>query len=157
MDGVLTDFDRMFTETSGITPDEFRQKYPNDAPDDVLLWETIDKQGGLNFWSHMYWMKDGRELWEYIKNKNTEILSAPSKTIPEHSKLGKKLWCNRFLGKNVQLNLTRASQKQEFAAPHHILIDDNEGNIKRWKAAGGIGILHESTTSTIAKLKSMGI
>lgn len=157
MDGVLTDFDRMFYETAGITSEEFRKKHPDDAPNDVLLWETIDKQGGLNFWSHMYWTSDGKMLWEYIKNKNTEILSAPSKTIPEHSKLGKKLWCGRFLGKTVPLNLVRASEKQMFAKPHHILIDDMEKNIERWKKAGGIGILHKSAADTISELKSMGL
>ena len=63
MDGTITDFNRMFYEIKGITPDEFRAKHPEDK-DDIKFWSIVDKEGGLNFFSHMYWMKDGRRLWE---------------------------------------------------------------------------------------------
>jgi len=156
LDGTLTDFDRMFYEIKGITPAEFRTKHPEDK-DDTKFWFIIDREGGLNFWSHMFWMPDGKMLWDYIKNKNVEILSAPARQIPEHSALGKKLWCGRFLGKNIVLNLTRASEKQKFAAPNHILIDDMKKNIERWQKAGGIGILHKSASETIGSLIELGI
>ena len=132
------------------------RKHPEDKNDEKF-WSIVDSEGGLNFFSHMFWMPDGKMLWDYIKNKNVEILSAPARQIPEHSVLGKKLWCNRNLGKNIVLNLIAADSKQKFAAPNHILIDDKEKNIQRWKNAGGIGILHKSAPETIGSLIELGI
>ena len=37
------------------------------------------------------------------------------------------------------------------------LIDDKEENIKQWKAAGGIGILHTSAENTIKELQKLGL
>ena len=38
-----------------------------------------------------------------------------------------------------------------------ILIDDFASNIKRWEAAGGIGILHKNANDTIQQLKKLGL
>lgn len=155
MDGVLTDFERMFQEIKGITPDEFRNNHPEDT-DESKFWFIIDTEGGLNFWSHMYWMPDGRMLWDYIKNKNTEILSAPPKRISQ-AELGKKLWCRRFLGKNTIVNLARRGEKRKFADKNSILIDDTPKTIAEWESDGGIGILHKNASETIGSLKELGI
>ena len=37
-----------------------------------------------------------------------------------------------------------------------ILIDDYPKNVTQFRAAGGIGILHTDTTSTINRLKRLG-
>jgi len=150
MDGVLTDFDYQLKTMLNINNGrEYEKKHGPEK-----FWELIDSKG-LNFWSKMPWMKDGKKLWSYIKDKNTEILSAPAKTIPD-SKTGKISWVNGNLG-SVKLNLKSADTKKEFAKPNHILIDDYEKNIKAWKSAGGIGILHTSASNTIKQLKKIGI
>jgi hypothetical protein len=62
------------------------------------------------------------------------------------------LWVrNHKLG--VKLNLAYSKNKQKYAAPNHILIDDRKDNIEDWESKGGIGILHTSTENTIACLK----
>jgi len=150
MDGVLTDFDKQLENFTGIKDGrKYEKKEGTEA-----FWSEIGK-GGLKYWSEMPWMKDGKKLWDYIKNKNVKILSAPARTIPE-SPRGKHMWVKGNLG-NVELILRRARDKQDFAKKDAILIDDMDENIKQWKARGGIGILHKSASSTIKKLKELGL
>ena len=148
MDGVLTDFNAAFEAIDGKKTTEI-EKFG-----DPVFWEHV-KKGGLRFWSHMPWMKDGRTLWNYVRDKNVEILSAPARALPDSVK-GKKIWVNRELG-SVKLNLKRAREKQEFAHNRAILIDDKKKNIDRWKAAGGLAIHHTSAMKTIKKLKEYGV
>lgn len=148
MDGVLVDFERGYEELTGMTPREADQK---GSPDQ--FWEPIDK-AGASFWIKLKWMPDGKALWEYIKKYNPELLSAPS--IEESSKIGKRVWVKRELP-GVKLILRPASQKQQFATPNAILIDDRGKNIEQWKQAGGIGIKHTSTLDTIKQLKQLGL
>ena len=70
--------------------------------------------------------------------------------------MGKRIWRKRNLP-STKLILAQAIKKQNYAAPNHILIDDRESNIDQWIKAGGIGILHTDTASTIKKLKELGI
>ena len=149
MDGVLTDFNKRFGELSAWSPEKFTEKNGKDE-----FWELIDGRG-VGFWVGMEWMEDGKTLWEFLQNyKDVELLSAPSRS--EHSRLGKRLWVrNHKLG--VKLNLAYSKDKQKYAAPNHVLIDDKKSNIKDWESKGGIGILHMSTKNTIACLKKLAI
>lgn len=151
MDGVLTDFDKSFYDLTGYKDgrtyeDEFGSK---------TFWDVIGKEG-IKYWSEMPWTLDGKKLWNYVKDKNVQILSAPAKTIPE-SKKGKLIWLARELSPKPKINLVKAVDKQKFADKYSILIDDYEKNIGQWKSSGGIPILHTSATNTINKLKKMGI
>ena len=150
MDGVLTDFNKQLETFTGIKDGETYEKQKGTE----AFWSAIGK-GGIKYWSEMPWMKDGKTLWNYIKHKNTKILSAPARTIPE-SPVGKHMWVKKNLG-SAELILRRAREKQEFAKKNAILIDDMDKNIKQWKASGGIGILHKSAASTIKQLKDLGI
>ena len=47
--------------------------------------------------------------------------------------------------------------KSNYAKENAILIDDFASNIKRWEAAGGIGILHKNANDTIQQLKQLGL
>lgn len=141
LDGVLTDFVRSL-KSVGL---EDKENLTSEE------WEIINKYG-VDWWSEMNWMPDGKELWSYVKDYSPKILSAPSKS--QDSIDGKKLWVKNHLG-NTPLLLTKKEEKQKYADPNSILIDDNVGNIKRWRDAGGIGILHTSTAKTIAQLKEI--
>ena len=144
MDGVLTDFDKQFSEIHPWGPTKFTEKNGKDE-----FWELVDGRG-VGFWVGMPWMEDGKTLWEYLKsNHEVELLSSPSRA--EHSRLGKRLWVrNHKLG--AKLNLAYSHNKKKYAAPNHVLIDDRKDNIEGWESEGGIGILHTSTEDTIAKL-----
>ena len=149
MDGVLTDFDKQFSEIHPWGPKKFMDKNGMDE-----FWKEIDDRG-VGFWVGMDWMSDGKQLWEFITNNfYVELLSSPSRS--EHSRLGKRLWVrNHKLG--AKLNLEYSKNKKKYAAWNHILIDDRKDNIKDWESQGGIGILHMSTKNTISCLKKLAI
>ena len=147
MDGVLVDFDRGYQELTGMTTQQA------DAIGADTFWEPLTK-AGAKWWITLNWMPDGKQLWNYIKKYTPILLSAPSKQ--ESSRLGKRVWVKRELP-DVKLILRPASQKQQYASPTSILIDDRQKNIDQWEAAGGIGILHTSTANTIEQLKKLGL
>ena len=149
MDGVLVDFNKRFGELSAWGPEKFIEKNGLDE-----FWQTIDERG-VGFWVGMDWMEDGKELFEYLTNNfEVELLSSPSRS--EHSRLGKRLWVrNNKLG--VKLNLVYSHNKQKYAAPNHVLIDDRKDIIKEWESQGGVGILHTSTKNTLECLKKKDI
>jgi hypothetical protein len=154
MDGCLTNWFKAFRDlgpevTKGLEGNEYEEKYGRDE-----LWKQIAEHGKLEFWSQMEWMKDGKKLWNYIKDKNPTILTTPADS--QFSKDGKKIWCSRELDKNVPIIMKK--EKWEEADENSILIDDYDKKIKDWKTKGkGIGILHTSADKTIAELKKLGI
>ena len=149
MDGVLCDFDKRFMEFSnGIPPSRYESEFGKKA-----FWKLISGQG-VKFWVDIPWMSDGKQLWKYIKPYNPSLLSAPS--MEESSRLGKRLWVDNEIP-GTKLILRSAEQKQEFAKPNAILIDDRLSNIEQWRAKGGIGILHTSVNQTIEQLKELGL
>ena len=149
MDGVLTDFDTRFKNYSdGIAPSDYEKQYGKEK-----FWELADGPG-VAFWVGMPWMEDGKKYWNYIKDYDVELLSSPSRS--QTSRLGKRLWVRNNIP-GVKLTLAQARNKQNYAEPNHILIDDRESNIDQWKAQGGIGILHTSADDTINQLKKLGL
>ena len=149
MDGVLCDFDKRFMEFSnGIPPSQYENEFGKKA-----FWELISKKG-VGFWVGIPWMSDGKQLWNYIKPYDPSLLSAPSRE--ESSRLGKRLWVRNNIP-GTKLILRQAEQKQEFANPNAILIDDRTSNIQQWRDKGGIGIMHTSANETIKQLKELGL
>jgi hypothetical protein len=133
MDGVLTDFDNQFKRYVGVLPSVYDKAHSVSE-----FWGEIEN-AGIGYWVGMDWMPEGKKLWNYIKNFDVEILSAPSRS--KLSVIGKKMWVKTMLKPTPKLNLVRAVEKQKFATPNSILIDDKVENINQWKSAGGIGIL----------------
>jgi len=150
MDGVLCDFDKRFMEFSnGMPPGKYESKFGKKA-----FWKLISEKG-VGYWVGIPWMSGGKDLWEYIKPYNPNILSAPS--LNPSSKEGKLEWINKNLTNVKEIFLVPANEKQEFAKPKAILIDDRTSNIEQWRAKGGIGILHTSANKTIEQLKELGL
>jgi len=147
MDGVLVDFNRQFENLSeNIYSRDYENTYGKQA-----FWDLIHSEG-IEFWSEMKWMKDGKVLWDFINHPTTELLSSPS--IKEESRIGKARWVGKNLP-GVILNLEYAKDKRKLASPNHILIDDHPKNISDWVEDGGIGILHYSALETIFMLKNI--
>lgn len=146
MDGVLVDFIKGYFELTG-------KDISGEFHTDKTFWDPINK-GGVDFWIDLEWTPDGKQLWDYIKKYNPELLSSPSKA--NDSRVGKRLWVKRELP-GSHLILRSAGKKQEFATPNTILIDDRPSNIEQWKDAGGITILHTSAKDTIKQLKQLNL
>ena len=147
MDGVIVDFEGGYEDLTG------KNIRGNHVKGDAAFWQPIS-DAGEDFWINLEWMKDGKQLWDYIKPYNPKLLSAPSRE--QSSRTGKEKWVAEHLP-NVPLLLKAAEQKQLYASPKSILIDDRADNIKRWNEAGGIGIHHTSASNTIEQLKKLGL
>lgn len=149
MDGVLCDFNTQFIKFSdGIDPKIYEGMYGKDG-----FWDLINKIG-VKFWAGMPWMSGGKKLWSYIEKYTPSLLSAPS--YDDSSKIGKRLWVKNNLP-GAKLILAPAIEKQEYASPNHILIDDFDRNIEQWVNKGGIGILYKNTNQTIRELKKLNL
>ena len=144
MDGVLVDFIRGYYELTGID-------ITGTFHDSIEFWEPINN-AGYDFWINLKWMPDGKQMWNYIKKYNPDILSAPSKQ--DESRVAKNDWIKREIP-GGHLILRTMKNKKEFACPTCILIDDLQPNIDSWVGAGGIGILHTSVNETIKQLQKL--
>ena len=102
MDGVLVDFDKGYKNLTGMTTDEANAKGR------TAFWDPIH-QAGAGFWIRLKWMPDGKQLWDYIKSYNPELLSAPSRE--ESSRIGKFTWVKRNMS-GTKLILHSAERKQ---------------------------------------------
>lgn len=146
LDGVLTDF---LKAAHKLVPDWEHESYN-------IKWEIINSYGS-DFWATLEWMPDGRVLWDYIAKHypNTAFLTAIPR-MPTARK-GKLIWISSNLGPRFSqraITCIRAD-KQKYAGPGRVLVDDHVKNIREWRMAGGIGVLHTGALSTILQLKAL--
>lgn len=111
---------------------------------------------GHPFFGAMLPLPDAMHLWQYIKRHPHFILTAAGKRIP-NADPEKRQWVRSHLGTVHVEVVDSAKAKARFAAPNVVLIDDRAKCIDPWVAAGGVGILHTTATSTIQKLKELGL
>ena len=167
MDGVLTDFEkRFFTKLQQEGPKYYKQSELQgfNEPKDFEkrfgaeeFWKFIDQHIGISFWVGMDWMPEGKRLWDYIKPHKPELLTSPSKN--NVSRLGKNLWVRNNLNPKPKVNFAYSKDKQIYAQPNAILIDDKKSNINEWQAKGGIAIRckNGNVDHVIEKLQELGL
>jgi predicted kinase len=148
MDGVLVDFERGYNDLTGKKTPGVDSTYDKND-----FWSAITK-AGAKFWAELNWMSDGQQLWDYIKQYNPKLLTAPSRE--PSSEIGKQEWIDNNLP-STPVIFKQAKDKKDLAEPNAILIDDRKDNIQQWIDAGGIGIRHTSTESTIKQLQKLGL
>ena len=150
MDMVLCDFLKGAEEvlgTSFIKADKTKR------------WPTISAK--KDFWVSLEWMPGSKKMWTFINKYDAHILSAYS-TKDANSRKGKMNWLrkNAKLTQRSRIHLVLREDKQKFAMTQdgkpNLLIDDYIKNINEFKARGGIGIHHTSSSNTIAELKKLG-
>ena len=151
MDGVLTNFEARFEHYSGMHPQEYEKKYGLPA-----FWELIDIKIGVKFWIGMDFMPQGKELWDFIKPYQPDLLTSPSRD--NNSGLGKNLWVKNNLSPKPKVIFSYSKDKQRFANENSILIDDKKSNINEWTSRGGIAIRCKNgdVNHVIEKLKELG-
>ena len=147
MDGVLTNFmDSVKKYTGSLDQDDIERFLVSDFGTSKKWWVSLDP------------MPDAMKLWKYITKYEVQILSAcPSICKDDKAVMdGKKAWVKKHLKPSpYKVNIVQRREKKNFARPNNILIDDHIKNVKEWKSAGGIGILHKSTSNTIKQLKHL--
>jgi hypothetical protein len=143
LDGVLTNFNEAFEKLGYGKNEDYINKQSE--------FFKILAKAGESLWSEMNWMSDGKILWDFLKQFNPTILSAPT-TDPD-SKSGKIKWIKRELGSNIKYILDK--DKFKYATPNSILIDDSLSKLVPWKEHGGIPIFHTSFENTIKQIKKL--
>ena len=149
MDGVVADFT---TYTTNLLGHAFSDDDWDSLPVDVFL--------------QLPPMADAHILWNYIKQFDPFMLTA----VPRESRgpVAKRAWKDktRWMKKHFRLPSERMrivlrKNKKNFAKDGrdgrpNLLIDDHLGNVREFKAAGGIGVHHIDARTTITKLKKIG-
>ena len=154
MDGVLADFEGGFKRLSGrdISSLAKRQFW-------AMFFGIIKKKASegnyseKQYWAELEWMSDGKTLWQYVKQYNPTLLTAPPNS---QSEAGKKQWVSKRLG-SAPIIFKQARDKPQYSKKDAILIDDRASTVDGWNAKGGIGILHTSASNTIRQLKKLGL
>lgn len=151
MDGVLTNFESRFEHYTGVKPKEYEHQH---GP--AKFWDLIDNQIGLVYWTGMDWMPGGRELWDFIAPYKPTLLTSPSKH--DTSRLGKNTWVKNNITPTPKVIFAYSEDKQKYANPDCILIDDKKSNINQWNSQGGIGLrcLYGNIDPVIDRLKELG-
>jgi 5'(3')-deoxyribonucleotidase len=149
MDGVLADFDSAASLIIDKNSPDFSKK---------KLWQAIAKYDAevQPFFENLSLMEDALILTEFLNKtfENIEILTASGST-PRTVKEQKIKWATKNFPA-YKINVVRKSpDKARYASQDAILIDDREKSIMPFMAAGGVGILYKSASSTIDALMSI--
>lgn len=154
MDGVLSDFEARYVELFGERPTDVQRR----NKEFYDYWETFVK--GNNFATLPRYV-GGVELLHALhtefKDVPVEILSSSGgQKYHEEVAAQKRQWLRTHGIEYNALVVPGGSKKAEYAkSPWDILIDDTYRNIKRFREAGGTGILHTNAFDTIQKLRKM--
>lgn len=153
-----------------------KQKYNFEFPKEIssenkkkidCLWKTIADEFP-SIWEVLPPMPYYMDLVDIILEIDPSpiILSASPEPYEEEDhavcRSHKIEWVKEHLGEGMAQRtiITKSKLKQEQIlmypyADRKILVDDHPGNIKRWREAGGIGILHTSFSKTFDELVNL--
>lgn len=149
-DGVLADFDTMFTNIAGRHPRGFEEEHGSGP-----FWKIITKcEGG--FFNQLDKMPDADILVEATKHLNPTILTGiPNGSWSINQKLSWRMENYPFL------NMTCCASKDKKLAMDtnctNVLVDDWTKYQSTWEEAGGIFVLHTSAEDSIRQLKELGV
>jgi hypothetical protein len=149
MDGVLTNFNKKYFELFGVNPDSISR------PDFDSRWRHFITGGHF---MDLEVLEGATDLLDFVRGTGLpyEILSSTGgpdyyDLIRDH----KTAWLEKH-GIRCPKNIVPGKKyKRDFAAPDRLLIDDHEGIIDKFIAAGGHGIHHRNANSTICRMKTI--
>lgn len=141
MDGVLVNF----------PSDDNKYKSKQEFWDNVLLDEE--------FWENLPAYNGAVDLVIFCLNnfETVDILTAAPKEDPR-AYGGKINWLKFHLGhlfKKIEVNIVTRKNKQFFAGPNSLLVDDKETNCREFNLRGGGFVLHRSIEETVNELKNL--
>jgi len=166
MDGVLTDFEKRFVTllrqegpkyySKATIAQVTRPKHFEALEGQTEFWKFIDQYVGIEFWSGMEWMPNGKALWSFIEPYGPKLLTSPSRD--NTSRLGKRLWVKENLVPAPEVLFRFGDAKSDFANENAILIDDKPSNLAAFAGKGGIAleVKDGEIQSVINKLKELG-
>lgn len=151
LDGVLADFNQGVKDLTSCTPDP---TYKEISKKD--MWKAIGKS--KTFFEDLKLLPDALELWDYVNSLNLTVNILTGLPSINDGGNQKRRWCAKHLvppPNHIEVCFSR--HKPNFATPDSLLIDDRKELVDGFIQAGGHGILHTSTKSTIGQLKKLGL
>ena len=150
LDGVLVDLVKGLSDKVGKPLSPERTQEFSDA-----FYGLLNSTTGIElaqFYSKLPKTADCMKIWNAVKGYKPKILTSVSKT--KHAVYGKELWCwtNLSITSDYVYCSYDSNEKQLYASPKSLLIDDYERNINQWKERGGAAIHHKDADSTISQL-----
>jgi hypothetical protein len=143
MDGVLTNFEKRYTEVIGMTPFETRQA--RDKKEFSVHWETFIR---FSSFEHLEWFPGAQELVAFLNKQPVQkcILSS-SGGMKFHNQvmLQKQKWLRVHNIDWPVVIVPGRRYKAGFASSSTALIDDTPDVIQSFIKRGGLGILHKPT------------
>jgi len=159
MDGVLAWFDKGVADLCGISPQN--QDDPHTQEDIDRLWDAVRKVP--HFYDRLEIMPGSEEMFRILMERypdRCEILTGvprPSRQIADASE-DKVRWMRRLLSPTIPVHTVLRKEKIDYCqGPGTILIDDLGSTIRKWRKAGGTGVLHVSPEQTLRELKELGV
>lgn len=150
LDGVVADFEGFYHSNFG---------HDLKSASKSKMWTNINayKKANGSWYANLPLKKDALALWTYVQPYWPTILTASG--VNDEAIINDKInWSKAHLpGDPKVIVVINGVAKANYARENAILIDDTPKVIDAWVKAGGIGILHTDTESTIEKLKELGI
>lgn len=143
LDGVLADFDRGVQLATGKLPHELPVK---------AMWQALAKVS--DFYGNLALMPDAPRLWAFCQPHQPTILTGLP--LGRWAEAQKRRWVAKVLGPDVPVITCMSRDKQRFAVPGAVLVDDRASIQPAWEAAGGAFVLHRDAETSIAALKRLG-
>ncbi len=143
MDGVLVDFvgGALAVHGEELPAADVRWGFPGQigfsGVNDPLFWEKM----GFSFWSSLSWTREGQALLhglERMFGENIVVMTSPCDT--PGSVEGKVAWIKRELPA-YRRRFFVGPPKHLAAGPGKLLVDDHDGNVDKFHAAGGNVVL----------------
>ena len=150
MDGVIADF-------FGTLEKEFEVDHWKDLEDPVLAIEGLRNTDWFNQLEPFGTSKKLVAACRDIAQSDYGICSSPIQGDDMNSGFWKRTWLTRHKFLPEIQNFVITQEKWKFANDPidglpNILVDDNPGNIQKWKAAGGIGFLYQANRDDVDDL-----
>jgi 5'(3')-deoxyribonucleotidase len=139
MDGVVADFNLYVSEILGRTIG-WEGRDITDAEWNTLVTEHPNLYGNLPV------VKGSEKLVNLAKSYkdfDVKFLTAiPRRTSMPSAEMDKQGWVKKYFPDIPMLIGPYSVDKQKWAKPGDILVDDKKSNIEQWVSKGGIGVRH---------------
>jgi 5'(3')-deoxyribonucleotidase len=149
LDGVMANFDKAWYDSYGFTKDDWEYRQEHVAKKAPFFFLELEE------------MPDAVKLWKYLVKSDAElkVLTARPKRIWTNGEADeqKRTWFAKRFCPKTEVIVCYGEEKQKYAGPTTILIDDRVRNVAQFSFAGGIGILHRDAKHTIQYLKEIKI
>lgn len=144
MDGVLADFFGELARRAGVQSGRYRE-IPKGQTEPIL-----DQLKGTDFFGRLPKFASADHLIRIVSRVfgHYNICSTPLDGDEQNSTRWKRIWLQQHLTAQAPKKMMFTSEKQQYATQPdgtpNILIDDRGDNIRKWEAAGGVGIKYQA-------------